>query len=116
MNNKIEITPKLEQCVYDVVASIPAGKVATYGQVAELAGIAGAAREVGSIMSHVRAELNLPCHRVVNQTGALSPDYAFGGQDRQRALLEEEGVRFLNNGRINMEYYQWGGMEQLSLF
>lgn len=116
MKNQITITQKLEQKVYDIVASIPAGKVATYGQVAELAGISGAAQEVGSIMSHVRPELKLPCHRVVNKTGVLSPDYAFGGQEQQRSLLEQEGVRFLNNGRINMEYSQWGGMEQLSLF
>ena len=110
------ITPAFRQAVYNVVAKIPRGKVATYGQVAELAGMPGAAREVGLIMSRVKAEQNLPCQRVVNKTGTLSPDYAFGGQVRQQSMLMEEGIRFTADGRIDMEHYRWGEPEQLRLF
>ena len=69
------------QKVYEIVAQIPVGKVATYGQIAELIGEALAAREVGHVMSCVPAEQKLPCRRVVNRTGVLAPEYVFGGQD-----------------------------------
>ena len=101
------------QQVYAVVAQIPTGKVATYGQIAEMVGDVLAAREVGHIMS---CELKLPCHRVVNRTGVLAPEYAFGGQDRQRALLEAEGVTFLADGRIDMVLHLWGKYEQFDIF
>lgn len=101
--------------VYGIVAEIPRGKVATYGQIAEMAGDPLAAREVGYIMSQVPPGLGLPCHRVVNRTGTLAPDYVFGGQKRQRAMLEGEGITFLQNGRINIERHQWGEYEQLTL-
>ena len=104
------------QQVYAMVGQIPNGKVATYGQIAELVGDALAAREVGHIMSCVPAELKLPCHRVVNRTGGLAPEYAFGGQDRQRALLEAEGVTFLTDGRIDMVLHLWGEYEQFDIF
>lgn len=104
------------QQVYAVVAQIPTGKVATYGQIAEMVGDVLAAREVGHIMSCVSAELKLPCHRVVNRTGVLAPEYAFGGQDRQRALLEAEGVTFLADGRIDMVLHLWGKYEQFDIF
>lgn len=104
------------QQVYAVVAQIPTGKVATYGQIAEMVGDVLAAREVGHIMSCVPAELKLPCHRVVNRTGVLAPEYAFGGQDRQRALLEAEGVTFLADGRIDMVLHLWGKYEQFDIF
>lgn len=93
--------------VYAVVAQIPAGKVATYGQVALLAGKPGAARVVGWAMAGAPPELNLPCHRVVAQTGQLAPEYAFGGKDAQRRMLEGEGVIFLKGGRIDMRSSIW---------
>lgn len=71
-------------------AQIPTGKVATYGQIAEMVGDVLAAREVGHIMSCVPAELKLPCHRVVNRTGVLAPEYAFGGP-RQAAGFAGSG-------------------------
>lgn len=101
--------------VYGIVAEIPSGKVATYGQIAEMAGDSSAARDVGSIMGHVPQGLDLPCHRVVNRTGKLAPDYAFGSQKRQRAMLEAEGITFLRDGRINVERHQWREFEQLTL-
>ncbi len=102
--------------VYEVVARIPRGKVATYVLVGEKAGYPRAAREVGHAMSHAPANRDLPYHRVVNKQGTLSPDYAFGGQDIQRRMLEEEGVTFHENGLINMERHLWSDYEQLTLF
>lgn len=116
MKNNYIMTPGFRHNVHKIVAEIPEGKVATYGQIAEKAGIPGAAQEVGFIMSRVKAEQNLPCHRVVNRAGTMSPDYAFGGQERQRAMLEEEGVQFTSDGRIDMARHKWGEPEQISFF
>ncbi|MFV0400540.1 MAG: MGMT family protein [Oscillospiraceae bacterium] len=115
MRESFGVTPAFERTVHEVVATIPRGKVATYGQVAELAGMPGGGQEVGHIMSRVTAAKNLPCHRVVNKTGTLSPDYAFGGQEQQRAMLEEEGILFTRDGRIDMVRHQWNENEQLTL-
>lgn len=80
--------------VYIVVAGIPKGKVATYGQVAKLAGSAGAARAVGMCMRHNKDTAKVPCHRVVGSTGKLV-GYAYGnGIATKRKLLEKEGVVF----------------------
>lgn len=114
MYNSLNITPAQAQAVHEIVATIPCGKVATYGQVAEMAGMPGAAREVGYIMSRVSPKQNLPCHRVVNKAGTLSPEFAFGGQARQRAMLEAEGIGFTPDGRIDMARHQWGRPEQLT--
>lgn len=95
------------QRVYEIVAQIPRGKVATYGQIAGLAGNPRGARTVGWAMQATPPELNLPCHRVVNRSGTLSPDEVFGGPQRQRMLLEEEGVRFTPEGKIDMKNYLW---------
>ena len=102
--------------VYEAVARIPRGKVATYGQIAAQVGDTLAGREVWDIMSCAPSGRNLPCHRVVNRTGALAPDYAFGGQEKQRALLEAEGVTFLADGRIDMTLHLWGKYEQFNIF
>lgn len=102
--------------VYEAVARIPRGKVATYGQIAAQVGDPLAGCEVGHIMSCAPSGRNLPCHRVVNRTGALAPDYAFGGQEKQRALLEAEGVTFLADGRIDMALHLWGKYEQFNIF
>jgi len=97
------------QRVYDAVATITAGKVATYGQIAELAGEPQWAREVGVILSRVTEGDSL------NRTGVLAPDYVFGGKERQRAMLEAEGVTFLGDGRINMDRHLFGAPEQIML-
>lgn len=93
--------------IYEIVADIPEGKVATYGQIAWIAGRPNAPRVVGYAMSRVPADLDLPCHRVVNKAGAMAPDHVFGGEQSQRSLLEEEGVTFLVNGCIDMKKCQW---------
>ncbi len=91
--------------IYEVVKSIPKGKVMTYGQVALLAGNPRWARVVGYAL-HVNPEPGvIPCHRVVNREGRVAPGFAFGGTDAQRMLLESEGVVFLENGLVDMENY-----------
>lgn len=82
--------------VYQIVRGIPRGCVATYGQIAALAGNPRNARLVGYAL-HANPEPGvIPCHRVVFRDGSLAPGFAFGGPDRQRALLEAEGVRFVS--------------------
>ena len=91
--------------IYEVVKSIPEGKVATYGQVALLAGNPRWARVVGYAL-HVNPEPGtIPCHRVVNREGKVAPGFAFGGEGVQRQLLESEGIVFEPNGRIDLEKY-----------
>jgi len=67
----------------------------TYGQIARSLGNPGLARMVGQAMFH--ASSDVPCHRVLNSKGEMSPDYAFGGQDIQRKMLKDEGVIFKSN-------------------
>ena len=89
--------------IYSVVRKIPYGRVASYGQVASLAGNPRWARVVGYAL-HVNPEPDsIPCYRVVTKNGSLSPAFAFGGLNRQRELLMSEGVRFLPDGRVDME-------------
>lgn len=102
-----EAIPDFTARIYKIVAQIPEGKVATYGQIAAMAGKPFAARAVGTAMRKAPDYLELPCHRVVNQSGRLAPSYAFGGAGRQRELLEREGITFGENGCINMKLHQW---------
>ncbi len=91
--------------IYEVVKSIPKGKVATYGHVALLAGNLRWARVVGYAL-HVNPEPGtIPCHRVVNREGKVAPGFAFGGAGVQRQLLESEGIVFEPDGRIDLEKY-----------
>ena len=92
--------------IYDVVKQIPYGKVATYGQVAALAGNRKWSRVVGYAL-HVNPDPEkIPCYRVVNRFGEVSKAFAFGGENRQIELLRAEGVEFVD-GRVDMEKYQW---------
>ena len=91
--------------IYEVVKSIPKGKVATYGQVALLAGNPRWARVVGYAL-HVNPEPGIiPCHRVVNREGRVAPGFAFGGEGVQKQLLESEGIVFESGGRIDLGKY-----------
>lgn len=96
------------QRAYDIVRQIPAGRVATYGQVAAMLGEPRKARFVGFAM-HASPGMagGVPCHRVVFKDGTLAPGFAFGGPTAQRALLEGEGVGFLPDGRVDMRSCQW---------
>jgi methylated-DNA-protein-cysteine methyltransferase related protein len=97
------------QRVYKIVAQVPKGKVATYGQIARLLGEPRSARVVGWAMKAAPESLHLPCHRVVNRLGELAPNYAFGSSDVQRGLLVSEGITFNEDGRINMKKHLWDG-------
>lgn len=94
------------QKIYEVVREIPKGNVATYGQVAELAGNRRWSRVVGYALHANPEPGKIPCHRVVNRFGEVSKAFAFGGSNRQIELLVAEGVEF-RDGRVVMEKYQW---------
>ena len=93
--------------VYEVVRSIPRGRVATYGQVARLAGLGGDARQVGYALHALPAGTRVPWHRVINSRGGISLRPAGGGDVTQRLLLEKEGVRFNTAGRTDLKRYLW---------
>ncbi len=92
--------------VYAIAAKIPKGKVATYGQLASLAGRPGAARAVGNAMRNNPSRREVPCHRVVGSTGALV-GYAFGkGVETKHQILKREGVAFTGH-RVNLFTSGW---------
>ena len=93
------------ETIYEVVKSIPKGRVATYGQVAMLAGNPRWARVVGYALHVNPAPGVIPCHRVVNREGRVAPAFAFGGEEVQRQLLEAEGVIFEADGRVDLGKY-----------
>jgi methylated-DNA-protein-cysteine methyltransferase related protein len=94
------------RAIYSVVLRIPEGKVATYGQVARLAGLPGHARQVGYALS--AGLLPIPWHRVVNAQGRIScRSGCHSGDMAQRLRLEQEGVCFDAHGRIPLERYLW---------
>ena len=95
--------------IYEVVKAIPRGKVASYGQVAAYAGNPRWARVVGYALHINPGPDNIPCFRVVTREGKLSEAFAFGGKNRQRELLENEGVEFLPDGRVDMKRFIWNG-------
>lgn len=91
---------KIFEKVYSIVARIPEGKVMTYKQVAELSGIKNP-RVVGFALSANENPKEIPCHRVVASNGSLK-GYAFGGVEKKKQQLEEEGVVFLHAGKIDL--------------
>ncbi|GAB7027423.1 MGMT family protein [Geotalea toluenoxydans] len=100
-------SPNSYRHIYSIVSCIPKGRVATYGQIAQLAGIPGGARLVGYALS-ILADRSIPWHRVVNARGAISPrSGSVTAGDVQRLRLEAEGVQFDRQGRIVLSRYQW---------
>jgi O-6-methylguanine DNA methyltransferase len=99
--------------IYEVVKKIPKGKVATYGQVAELAGDKRMARAVGNALHKNPDPDNIPCFRVVNAKGELAGEFAFGGAGEQAKLLEAYGIE-VTDGRVNLEKYQWKLLDTMS--
>ena len=93
----------INEKVYVFIKTIPKGKVATYGQVAEYLGNKHLARAVGNALHKNPDPANIPCHRVVNCKGELSEAYAFGGCDVQRRLLEKEGIVFKSDGTVDLK-------------
>lgn len=95
----------MKEKVYEYLKTIPKGRVVTYGQIAECLGNKKLARVVGNIIHNNPDPANIPCHRVVNCKGEVSTAFAFGGSTAQRKLLEQEGIVFGNDGKIDLEKY-----------
>ena len=95
--------------IYEQVRRIPRGKVATYGQIATLAGNPHWSQIVGYALHSNPAPGVIPCHRVVNRFGGTAAAFAFGGGDRQRELLEDEGVVFRADGTVDLARCLWDG-------
>ena len=95
--------------IYDVVRQIPCGKVATYGQIATMAGNPHWSQVVGYAL-HVNPDPeNIRCYRVVNRFGEVSKAFAFGGDNAQIALLKSEGVTFTEEGKVDLKKHLWLG-------
>ena len=95
---------EFERAVYEAVKTIPKGCVATYGQIAELAGYPRAARAVGNALHRNPDGTNVPCHRVVNSNGRLATNFGFGGPEEQRRRLMSEGV-YVMHGAVDLNDY-----------
>ena len=94
------------QRIYRVVRRVPRGRVATYGQIAEMANASGP-RQVGYALHALPEGHDVPWHRIINARGMISLDSGIGGGNLQRGLLEAERIVFDERGRINLERYQW---------
>lgn len=92
--------------IYDVVKQIPKGKVATYGQIAAIAGNPRWARVVGYALHANPDPEHIPCFRVVNRNGEVSKAFVFGGENVQIQLLRSEGVE-VADGKVDLKKYQW---------
>jgi len=100
------ITSTPTQRIYDVVKQIPKGKVASYGQVARLAGDKNMARAVGNALHKNPNPDSIPCYRVVNAKGELAGAFAFGGENAQAKLLMQDGIEVVD-GKVDMRKYAW---------
>lgn len=98
------VTDSPTKRIYEAVKKIPKGRVATYAQVAEMAGDRKMARAVGNALHKNPDPNTIPCHRVVNSKGELAREYAFGGAWKQAEILESEGVE-VHEGKVNLKKY-----------
>lgn len=98
------VTDSPTKRIYEAVKKIPKGRVATYGQIAELAGDRKMARAVGNALHKNSDPEHVPCFRVVNAKGELAGEFAFGGSGAQAKLLEADGVE-VTDGRVDLEKY-----------
>lgn len=98
------VTDNPTRRIYDAVKTIPRGKVATYGQIAALAGNPRMSRAVGNALHKNPDPEGIPCYRVVNSKGELAEDFAFGGKDIQKNLLEADGIEVIS-GRVDLKKY-----------
>lgn len=99
------ITDSPTKRIYEAVKKIPKGQVATYADVAEMAGDRKMARAVGNALHKNPDPSTIPCHRVVNSKGELAGEYAFGGARKQAQILENEGVEIIE-GKVNLDKYR----------
>ena len=102
-----EHTVALDEAIYAVVRRIPCGQVATYGQIAALAGLPRHARQVGYALHRLPEGSDVPWHRVINARGEISARSHPGAEGLQQALLQEEDVVFDLRGRIDLGRFRW---------
>ena len=107
MTGKNPLDSDLDQRIWLTVCAIPAGKLATYGDIAARAGLPGAARRVGAALRKLPSGSTVPWHRVVNASGKSSLPPGTQGADRQRRLLAEEGVLLGSGGSSVLRRYRW---------
>ncbi len=100
--------PTLYQQIHEIIRLIPSGKVATYGQIAEIVG-GCTARMVGYAASSIPLNSDIPWQRVINYKGAISQRTSGSGELLQQKLLEAEGIKFDKSGRTDLEHYRWDG-------
>ena len=93
--------------IYAVVKKIPKGRVATYGQIAAMAGNPRWSQVVGYALHTNPDPQNIPCYRVVNRSGQLSPAFAFGGENAQAELLRSDGIELSEDGTVDLKKYLW---------
>jgi len=93
------------ETIYRAVRNVPRGRVASYGQIAELAGLEGHARQVGYALHALPDGSGVPWHRIINAKGEISPRSAGDSHELQRMLLEAEGVKFDERGRVERRYF-----------
>ena len=93
--------------IYRTVRRIPHGRVATYGQIAELAGLEGHARQVGYALNVLPSRSKVPWQRVINAKGEISRRSGGDSHELQRMMLEHEGVMFDRTGRVDLVRYRW---------
>ena len=98
----------LYQKIHHIISLIPSGKVATYGQIAEIVG-GSTARIVGYAASVIKQDSNIPWQRVINYKGCISQRRSVSGGLLQQKLLEAEGIVFNQNGRTELKHYRWEG-------
>lgn len=91
--------------VYEIVKQIPCGKVATYGDIATALGNKRLSRQVGWALHANPMPIIIPCHRVVFKDGSLAKNFAFGGSDTQKQLLQKEGIEFDDKGRVKSCFF-----------
>jgi len=106
LERQLRVSMDKQASIWQVVHLIPYGRVASYGQVAKLAQLPGYARFVGHVMKQLPADTKLPWHRVVNSQGKLSFDRGSKQYQRQKNLLESEGVVFIK-GRFSLKKFKW---------
>ena len=99
--------------VYEVVQKIPFGRVSSYGAIAKYLGAAGSARMVGWAMNASHNRKDIPAHRVVNRIGLLTGKHHFSGTNLMQQLLENEGIKIVENQIQDFEKYFWDPMKEL---
>ena len=104
-----------KQAVYEYLATIPKGKVVTYGQIAKFLGDSNLARTVGNILHENPDGDKYPCYKVVNAQGKLAENYAFGGIEKQKIRLEADDI-IVNNNKVDLKRYQWSYTDDERIF